>query len=99
MEAFLIAFGLVGLLIACSVGISLYLYSCGAIGRRGTRGRHLRRVAVQAVMDDDSDDDEYMMDTNVDGTSRYARNGVLFLFSGMVVVGMVLTMLYNVLPH
>lgn len=98
MEAFLIAFSLVSLLVACSVGMSLYLYSCGAIGRSGTHTRHLRRVAVQTVMDDD-DDDEYMIDLNVDGTSRYARNGVLFLFSGMVVVGMLLTMLYNLLPH
>ena len=97
MEAFLIAFSLVSLLVACGVGMSLYLYSCGAIGRRSTSVRHAHRVAVQTVMDDD--DDEYLIDANVDGTSRYARNGVLFLFSGVMVVGMLLTMLYNLLPH
>lgn len=98
MEAFLIAFSLVSLLVACGVGMSLYLYSCGAIGRRSTHVRHAQRVAVQTVMDDD-DDDEYMIDTHIDGTSHYARNGVMLLFGGMIVVGMLLTMLYNLLPH
>ncbi len=98
MEAFLIAFSLVSLLVACSVGMSLYLYSCGAIGRRSTYVRPAHRVAIQTVMDDD-DDDEYMIDTHIDGTSHYARNGVMLLFGGMMVVGMLLTMLYNLLPH
>ena len=99
MEAFLITFGLVGLLVVGGVGVSLYLFSCGVIGGRRGRARRLQRVAIETGMNDDSDDEGYMVDADVDETSRYARIGVLFLFSGMVVVGMLLTMLYNVLPH
>jgi len=99
MIPFLIAFGLIGILVACSVGISFYLFQCGAVGRSFRRSRRFDRVAVETVTDEDSDDDASMGEPDVDITSRFTRNSVFFLFGGLLVIGILLTTLFNAVIH
>ncbi len=99
MVPFLVAIGLIGILVACGVGISLYLFQCGAIGRSFRRSRRLKRAAVEVATNDDSDNDGFMVDADVDVTSRYTRNSILFLFGGLVVIGILLASLFNAVIH
>lgn len=98
MIPFLIAFGLIGILVVCCVGISLYLFQCGAVGRSFRRSRRFDRVVVETVVDEESDD-VFMVEPDVDMTSRFTRNSVFFLFGGLLVIGILLTTIFNAIIH
>ena len=98
MVPFLVAFGLIGFLVACGVGVSLYLFQCGAVGRSFRRTRRFNRIAVGAAHTD-NDDDGFAVDVDIDATSRYTRNSLWFLVGGVLVIGILLTTLFNAVIH
>jgi hypothetical protein len=99
MLPFLVVFGVVGILVVCGVGISLYLFNCGALGRRRRRSRRVDTVADEAMTEEERAEQAPMVGADVDVTSRYARNGIIVFFGGVLVIGIVLTTIFNAVRH
>nr|HET6902117.1 hypothetical protein [Ktedonobacteraceae bacterium] len=99
MLPFLVVFGVVGILVVCGVGISLYLFNCGALGRRRRRSQRVEMVADEAMTEEERDEQASMVDADVDITSHYARNGIIVFFGGVVVIGILLTTIFNAVRH
>jgi len=99
MLPFLVVFAVVGILVVCGVGISLYLFNRGALGRRRRRARRVDTVADETITDEERDEQVSMVDADVDVTSRYARNGIIVFFGGLLVIGILLTTIFNAVRH
>ena len=99
MLPFLVVFSVVGILVVCGVGISLYLYNRGALGRRRRRSRRVETDEVETITDEESGEQATMVDANVDVTSRYARNSIIVFFGGLLVIGILLTTIFNAVRH
>ncbi|MFL5629261.1 MAG: hypothetical protein ACJ788_27085 [Ktedonobacteraceae bacterium] len=101
MLTFLFAFGLLAVLVAIGVYISVYLYNGGAIGdRRFRRFRRKQPVEASAASEDDNEDQEYMeINPADDSTARYARAGVMAFFGGFMVLILLVTTFINGALH
>ena len=99
MLPFLIVFGVLGILIVCGVGISLYLFNRGALGRRRGRSRRVKTDDVETITDEEGTEQVHMVDAEVDVTSRYARNSIIVFFGGLLVIGILLTTIFNAIRH
>ena len=102
MLAFLVVFGVLGILVVSGIAISLYLFNRGALGSRRRRSRLVDTdtVADETVTDEASSQQATIVETgNVDATSRYARNSILVFFGGLLVIGILLTTIFNAVRH
>lgn len=99
MLPFLIVFGVLGILVVCGVGINLYLFNRGVLGRRRRRSRRVDTDADEAMTEEERAEQASMVDADVDVTSRYARNGIIVFFGGVLVIGILLTTIFNAVRH
>jgi hypothetical protein len=100
MQAFLFVFvfGLMSILIALGVYISLYLFKRGAVGKR--RRVHARSFQTLAGAEDYGENEFYEgLSPTVSTTSSLARSSLLVLLAGFAIIVMLLTSFVNTLPH
>src|SRR5450755_2635177 len=99
MLPFLVVFVVVGILVVCGVGISLYLFNRGALGKRSRRSRRVETVADETITEEERTEQATMVDADVDVTSRYARNSIIVFLGGLLVIGILLTTIINAVRH
>lgn len=99
MLPFLVVFGVLGILVVCGVGISLYLFNRGVLGRRRGRLRRVETDEVETITDEARAEQAPLVDADVDETSRYARNSIIVFFGGLLVIGILLTTIFNAVRH
>jgi hypothetical protein len=101
MEAFLFVLGLMSVLIAFGVCVSLYLYKGGAVGkRRRLVARSFQTLATETAAENYGEDEFYEgLGPTISTTSSLARKSLLVLLAGFAVIVMLLTSFVNTLPH
>ncbi len=101
MQAFLFVLGLMSILIAFGVCVSLYLYRGGVVGkRRGLRARSFQTLVAETTAEGYGEDEFYeALCPTVSTTSNLARSSLLVLLAGFVVIVMLLTSFVNTLAH
>ncbi len=92
MAPFLFAFLLVSALMVSSVVLSVYLYARGAMSSSPVdRSQHVRKYAVEPMMDDTA---YISLDAMDDETTRYARGALLI---GLAIVMVVAVFAFSVI--